>query len=88
MVKFHTLKNAGFGLALWLGLNALLYNHSWIDKRIVPQKGNVIHGFIFREAVKQGAGRNVVQAAQAGNPLAAQVLQTHSKEFTDAARGV
>ncbi len=90
MVKFHTLKKAGAALAIWLALNAFLYQHSWIDDRIIPQKGNVIHGFRYREAVKAGTGLQIVQAARAGNPLAAQVLQTHSKEFTAAAnsRGV
>ena len=78
MVQF---KRIGAAVAIFLALNAVLYTHDVTDGRLVPQKGNVIHGFIFREAVRTGSGANVLQAAKAGNILAAQVINTNREEF-------
>jgi hypothetical protein len=78
MVQF---KRIGAAVAIFLALNAILYTHDVTDGRLLPQKGNVIHGFYFREAVKRSAGASVIQAAKAGNILAAQVITTHPKEF-------
>ena len=74
-------KKVGAALAIFIALNAVLYQWSWIDNRIIPQKGNVLHGFIFREAVRSGSGANIVRAAQAGNITAAQVIKSHPAEF-------
>ena len=78
MVQF---KRIGAAVAIFLALNAILYTHDVTDGRLIPAKGNVLHGFIFREAVRTGSGANVLQAAKAGNILAAQVINTNRAEF-------
>ena len=74
-------KKIGAAVAIFLALNAALYTHSWLDERIIPRKGNRLHGFLFRSAVRSGSGANVLQAARGGNPLAQAVVLTHPKEF-------
>ena len=79
MVQF---KKIGAAVAIFLALNAILYTHDVTDGRLIPQKGNVLHGFLFRETVKRSAGAAVLQAARSGkDPLAAQVVRTHSQQF-------
>ena len=74
-------KKIGAAVAIFLALNAALYKFSWLDERIIPRKGNRLHGFLFRSAVRAGSGGKVLQAAHGGNPLAQAVVLTHPKEF-------
>ena len=48
--KMLQFKKIGAAVAIFLALNAVLYTHSWLDERIIPRKGNRLHGFLFRKA--------------------------------------
>ena len=78
MVQF---KRIGAAVAIFLALNAILYTHDVTDGRLIPAKGNVLHGFIFREAVRTGSGANVLQAARGGSTLAQAVVLTNKEAF-------
>ena len=73
MVQF---KKIGAALAMFIGMNAILYVRAWNDANVIPKRGNVAHQRILH-AVRQGgqaAVNETIAAAQAGNPTAAQVI--------------